>query len=79
MAITPIQPLSKSQQDLRGRKIIDMDDAQLNDWIDACQKMEAWPQIHSKARRGWKDSRIAAELEIDRRAVKHQQLVGSRK
>jgi hypothetical protein len=79
MAITLSQPLSKSQQNLRGRKIIDMDDAQLNDWVDACQKMEAWPRIEPKARRGWKDSRIAAELEIERRAVKRQQLTGSSK
>ena len=64
------QPLSRSQHKLRGRKVADMDDGQLLDWIDACQKMEAWPRIEPKSRRGWKESRIAAESEVARRAAK---------
>jgi hypothetical protein len=43
MAITLSQPLSTSQQKLRGRKIVDMNDDQLADWIAACHSMEAWP------------------------------------
>jgi hypothetical protein len=46
MAMLSAQPLSKSQHRLRGRKIVDMNDAQL---------------------RGWKDSRIAAQAELERR------------
>jgi hypothetical protein len=79
MAFTLSQPLSKSQQALRGRKIADMTDAQLVEWIDACQKMEAWPRIEAKGRRGWKDSRLAAELEIERRATKLSKLMGQSK
>ena len=66
------QPLSRSQHELRGRKVADMDDAQLREWIDACLKMEAWSRIEAKARRGWKESRIAAESEAERRAAKKQ-------
>ena len=62
------QPLTRSQHDLRGRSIVDMTDAQLRDWIEACQKMEAWPRIEAKARREWKKSRVAAESEVSRRA-----------
>lgn len=61
------QPLSHSQHRLRGRKVVDMSEAQLRDWIDACIKMEEWPRIDGKARRGWKESRIAAEAELARR------------
>jgi hypothetical protein len=64
------QPLSHSQHRLRGRKVRDMSDAQLRDWIDACTKMEHWPRIEAKARRGWKESRQAAETELDRRLGK---------
>jgi len=64
------QPLSKSQHGLRGRKLTDMDDAQLRHWIDACEKMEAWSGVSAKARRGWKASRISALREIERRALR---------
>lgn len=60
------EPLSKSQQSLRGRKIVDMTDNQLRDWIDACEKMEIWVG-HAKARRGWRVSGIEAEDELKRR------------
>jgi hypothetical protein len=56
-----------------------MTDAQLVDWIDACQRMEAWPRIEGKARRGWKSSRAAAELEIEHRAAKRQKLTSQPK
>ena len=34
------EPLTKSQRSLRGKKVVDMTDDQLRDWIDACAKME---------------------------------------
>jgi hypothetical protein len=79
MALTLSQPLSKSQQKLRGRKIVDMSDTQLADWIVACHSMEAWPRIDAKARRGWKASRLEAEGEVERRDAKRQNLQGSSK
>lgn len=60
------EPLSKSQQKLRGREICDMTDEQLRDWIDACLKMEQWVGA-AKARRGWRLSGIKAEQELERR------------
>jgi hypothetical protein len=63
------EPLSDSQQALRGRKVTDMTEAQLHDWIDACDRMEAWKHITNKARRGWKDSRAEAVTELARRGL----------
>jgi hypothetical protein len=60
-------PLSKSQESLRGRKRSDMSEAQLHDWIDACNKMEAWVKS-AKARRSWKRAREEAEAELASRA-----------
>ena len=59
-----INPLSRSQENLRGRKIADMSVEQLRDWIDACQRMEEWKYTPAKARRGWKASRAKAEAEL---------------
>jgi hypothetical protein len=73
------QPLSRSQHALRERKIIDMDDTQLINWINACEKMEAWSGISAKARRGWKKSRASALLEIDRRALLRNSVVADGK
>ena len=66
------EPLTKSQQRLRGRKIVDMTDDQLRDWIDACDEMEAWVGA-AKARRSWRASGIDAQAELDQRnaAVDH--------
>ena len=61
------EPLSKSQQSLRGRKLVDMTDEQLRDWIDACYKMERWLNA-AKARRGWRVSGEQAEEELERRS-----------
>jgi hypothetical protein len=61
------QPLSITQQALRGRKVTDMTDVQLRDWIDACDQMEAWVHITAKARRGWKAARVRAVTELARR------------
>ena len=60
------EPLTKSQQSLRGRKIVNMTDDQLRDWIQACEKMENWVR-HAKARRGWRLSGIEAGDELERR------------
>lgn len=60
------EPLTRSQQQLRGRKISDMTDEQLRDWIDACDKMETWV-VAAKARRGWRESGIDAQAELERR------------
>jgi len=60
-------PLSKSQTRLRGRKVRDMTDEQLLDWIDACTKMEMFVKPN-KARRSWKQGRADAQAEIERRA-----------
>jgi len=60
------EPLSKSQQQLRGRNVIDMTVAQLRDWIDACDKMELWVKAN-KARRTWTRGRREAEAELKRR------------
>ena len=62
------EPLSKTQQRLRGRKICDMTDEQLRDWIDACEKMNKWLGA-AKARRGWRLSGIKAEEELRRRST----------
>ena len=63
------EPLSKSQQQLRGRKILVMSVEQLRDWIDACDKMEAWVDA-AKARREWRLSGIEATEELERRKSK---------
>ena len=65
-ALHMAEPLSKSQQRLRGRKLTDMTIGQLRDWIDACDKMERWVTA-AKARRGWKQSGQEAERELQRR------------
>lgn len=63
------EPLTKSQQQLRGKQVRDMSIDELNDWIVARDRMEVWLQ-HNKARRSWKDSRDEAEEELTRRLGK---------
>ena len=65
----PYSPLPKEQESLRGRKVKDMTDDQLQLWLKACDTMEGWV-TNPKARRGWKASRVEAESEIDRRRAK---------
>lgn len=60
------EPLTKSQQSLRGKKLTDMSLDQLMDWIDACKMMEGVVKP-AKARRTWKHSREKAEIEIFKR------------
>jgi hypothetical protein len=69
-----IEPLSKSQQQLRGRKLMEMSDEQLEDWIDACHKMEKWIRMAPKARRSWRISGIEAQSELDQRRLKVETL-----
>jgi hypothetical protein len=66
-------PLTKSQEALRGRKRADMTTAQLHEWIDACNKMEAWVKP-AKARRTWKLAREDALTEIAKRAARQSPL-----
>ena len=58
-----MEPLTKSQQNLRGRQIGEMSVEQLRDWIDACEKMEKSVK-YNKARRDWKSSRDEAMAEL---------------
>jgi hypothetical protein len=61
------EPLTRSQQSLRGKKITDMTDTELRDWLDACTKMEVHVKP-AKARRSWKSGAREAEAELQRRA-----------
>jgi hypothetical protein len=61
-----MDPLTKTQQALRGRDLRDMSPVQLRDWINACEKMERFVKFN-KARRGWKQSREEALAELERR------------
>ncbi len=60
-------PLTKSQERLRGVKRTDMTDEQLLEWIDACNKMETAKNMPAKARRSWKKGREEALAEIEKR------------
>ncbi len=66
-------PLSKSQESLRGRKRSDMTEAQLRDWIAACNTMEAWVKP-AKARRTWKRAREDAEAHLAALAQRKENL-----
>jgi hypothetical protein len=81
-----INPLTKSQERLRGVKRADMTDEQLLEWIDACNKMETIRNMPAKARRSWKRGREEALAEIEKRKNRkkiinlppHQQLLAKR-
>ena len=60
------EPLTKSQQQLRGMQVRDMSIEELKDWIVACDRMEVWVKPN-KVRRLWKDAREEAEAELFRR------------
>lgn len=60
------EPLTKSQQELRGRSVHEMTIVQLREWIDACDTMERWVGA-KKARRSWRSSRQEASEELARR------------
>lgn len=59
-------PLSKSEEQLRGRKKADMTVEQLLDWIEACSKMELSVKAN-KGRRSWRKSREEARAELAKR------------
>lgn len=56
-------PLTRSQQEFRGRSVHEMSVGQLREWIDACDKMEQWVGA-KKARRSWRLSRQEALEEL---------------
>jgi hypothetical protein len=60
------EPLTNSQQSLRGCKIADMAIYQLHDWIAACKTMELWAK-DAKARDKWHKSGQEAAAELQRR------------
>jgi hypothetical protein len=60
-------PLSRSQEILRGRKVGNMSVEQLREWIDATNRMDEWKDTPAKARRGWKASRAKAGAGLERR------------
>ncbi len=62
-----MDPLTKSQQALRGLALCDMSIAQLRDWIAACEQMDQMAN-HKKAPRGWQKSRELAVKELESRA-----------
>lgn len=53
-------PLTKEQNALRGRRLEELSSDELRLWIDACDRMETWPGMPAKSRRGWKMSKSAA-------------------
>lgn len=61
-----MDPLTKTQQALRGRDPRDLSLDQLRDWIDACKKMEHWVK-DKKARKEWRKSREQTVAELERR------------
>ena len=69
----PYSPLNKAQEALRGKKVADLTDDQLQLWLTACDTMEEWV-TNPKARRGWKRSREAAVAELAKRAERRGRL-----
>ncbi|MEM9679571.1 MAG: hypothetical protein AAF901_04540 [Bacteroidota bacterium] len=61
-----MNPLTKEQEKLRGKKVQDMTTDELRIWISACDKMENWVK-YNKARRSWTESRDQAIEELERR------------
>jgi hypothetical protein len=66
-------PLSREQEALRGRRLADLTDRQLEIWLDACQRMEHWVAF-AKARRTWKRSREAALEELAKRRARQSRI-----
>ena len=58
-------PLTKEQEQLRGKKIVDLSTEELGIWIDACERMEKWV-TDNKPRRSWTKSREKAEHELNK-------------
>lgn len=62
-------PLSKEQEELRGKNISSFSTDQLHEWIEACEKMAIWVKTN-KARRSWIKSGEKAEFELQKRLIK---------
>jgi hypothetical protein len=60
------EPLTESQQSLRGHQIADMAIYQLHDWILACRRMEVWAQS-AQDRTTWKTCGQEVVTELERR------------
>jgi hypothetical protein len=60
------EKLTKNQQRLRGKKISDMTDDELTDWLAACHKMEVLVKF-KKARHSWVEAGKNTQAEISRR------------
>jgi len=60
-------PLSTTQVALRGREVSAMTDAQVLDWIHACETMSRWKDTPPEARQVWMTARARAEAEIRKR------------
>jgi hypothetical protein len=60
-------PLSTTQAALRGREVSAMTDAQVLDWIHACETMARWEDTPPEARQVWMKARVRAEAEIRKR------------
>ena len=63
-------PLSTTQVALRGREIAAMTDAQVLDWIHACETMARWKDTPPEARQVWVTARVRAEAEIRKRRLR---------
>lgn len=61
-------PLTKEQEELRGKNISSFS-IELNEWIEACERMEVWVKTN-KARRSWARSKEKAECELSKRLIK---------
>ena len=62
------EPLTESQQKLRGRQISEMAIYQLHDWIAACKRMGLWAKTYEE-RTAWKESGQQAVTELERRVA----------
>jgi hypothetical protein len=60
------QPLTREQEELRGRDVRELTETQLGVWLVACERMERWVKA-AKARRSWKTAAAAATAELARR------------
>ena len=65
------QPLTREQEELRGRDVRELDEAQLRVWLDACERMEHWVKA-AKARRSWKTAARETRAELARREARAQ-------
>jgi len=60
-------PLSTTQVALRGREVSAMTDAQVLDWIHACETMARWKGTPPEARQVWMKAQVRAAVEIRKR------------